>query len=42
MEMHVPPIGGLPCPELLDYIGSHFDFEIERKTCHVVLGVLGV
>lgn len=42
MELHQPPIGGRPNPALLDYIGKHYDFEIERKPVHTALGVMGV
>jgi hypothetical protein len=42
MELHQPPIGRVPNPALLDYIGRHYDFEIERKPCHDVMGVMGV
>ena len=42
MELHQPPIGGRPNPALLDYIGEHFDFEIDRKPVHVALGLMGV
>lgn len=42
MEMHIPPISGPPDPALLDYIGTHYSFEIERKPVHSALGVLGV
>ncbi|MFA6226552.1 MAG: FkbM family methyltransferase [Methanoregula sp.] len=42
MELHQPPIGGRPNPALLDYIGDHYDFEIDRKPVHVALGVMGV
>jgi hypothetical protein len=42
MELHIPPIGGLPNPDLLDYIGRHYTFEIERKPVHTMLGVMGV
>lgn len=42
MELHQPPIGGRPNPALLDYIGVHYDFEIERKPVHSALGVMGV
>jgi hypothetical protein len=42
MELHLPPICGAPDMTLLDYIGSHYDFEIERKPCHDVLGVMGI
>jgi hypothetical protein len=42
MELHHPPIGGVPDPALLDYLGRYFDFTIDRKPCHDVLGVMGV
>jgi len=42
MELHIPPISGPPTPALLDYIGKHYMFEIERKPVHAVLGVMGV
>jgi hypothetical protein len=42
MELHIPPISGLPNPALLDYIGRYFTFEIERKPVHAALGVMGV
>jgi len=42
MELHQPPIGGRPNPALLDYIGKHYDFEIDRKPVHAALGVMGV
>ena len=42
MELHQPPIGGRPNPALLDYIGKHFDFEIDRKPVHAALGLMGV
>ena len=42
MELHHPPIGGPPNPALLDAIGRLYDFEIDRKPCHDVLGVMGV
>jgi FkbM family methyltransferase len=42
MELHLPPISGPPRPELLDYIGRHYTFEIERKPVHAMLGVMGV
>jgi hypothetical protein len=42
MELHYPPIGGRPNPALLDYIGEHYDFEIDRKPVHAALGVMGV
>jgi FkbM family methyltransferase len=42
MELHIPPISGPPNPALLDYIGRHYSFEIERKPVHAALGVMGV
>jgi hypothetical protein len=42
MELHTPPISGPINPVLLDYICRHYDFEIERKPCHDILGVMGV
>ncbi|MCK7468222.1 MAG: hypothetical protein MZU91_08930 [Desulfosudis oleivorans] len=32
MELHQPPIGGTLCPALIDYIGKHYDFEIDPET----------
>ncbi len=42
MEIHLPPISGPPEPALLEYISRFYEFEIERKPCHDVLGVMGV
>jgi hypothetical protein len=42
MELHQPPIGGRPNAALLDYIGEHYDFEIDRKPVHAALGLMGV
>jgi hypothetical protein len=42
MELHLPPICHPPSMELLDYISRYYDFEIERKPCHDVLGVMGI
>lgn len=42
MELHLPPISGPPDPALLAYISQWYDFEIERKPCHDILGVMGV
>jgi len=41
MELHLPPIGGRPAPELLDYISRHFIFEINRVPAHGPLGLFG-
>lgn len=42
MELHMPPIGGPVNRALLDYIGEHYDFEIERTPGYDVKGVMGV
>jgi hypothetical protein len=42
MELHLPPIGGPPSQALLGYIGRNYDFEIERRPCHDVMGVMGI
>lgn len=42
MEVHTPPISGPVNPALLDYIGRFYDFTLERKPCHDILGVMGV
>jgi hypothetical protein len=42
MELHLPPISGPPNPALLDYIGRHYHFEIERKPVYAALGVMGI
>ncbi|MCK9579834.1 MAG: FkbM family methyltransferase [Methanoregula sp.] len=42
MELHLPPISGPPAMALLDYIDRHYDYTIERKPCHEVLGVMGI
>jgi hypothetical protein len=42
MEIHLPPISGPPDPALLDYISRFYDFVIDRKPCHDILGVMGV
>jgi len=42
MELHMPPIGGPPNPALLDAIGLKYDFEIERRPYHQVMGVMGI
>jgi FkbM family methyltransferase len=42
MEIHTPPISGPVNPALLDYISRYYHFEIERKPCHDILGVMGV
>jgi hypothetical protein len=41
MELHLPPIGGQPAPELLDYISRHFMFTIDRVPAHGPLGLFG-
>jgi hypothetical protein len=42
MELHTPPICKKINPELLDYIGEHYNFEIVRTPCHDALGVMGL
>jgi len=42
MELHVPPIGGPYNPGLLDYIGRHYEFTIDRDPSHLPLGVMGI
>jgi FkbM family methyltransferase len=42
MEIHTPPISGPVNPALLEYIGRRYDFVIDRKPCHDILGVMGV
>lgn len=41
MELHLPPIGGPPQPALLEYIGRHYTFTIDRVPCHGPLGLFG-
>lgn len=42
MEIHTPPISGPVNPALLDYISRFYDFGIDRRPCHDILGVMGV
>ena len=42
MELHMPPIGGPMNRALLDYIGEHYDFVIDRTPGYDVKGVMGV
>ncbi|WP_292519617.1 FkbM family methyltransferase [Methanoculleus sp.] len=42
MELHMPPIGGPMNRTLLDYIGEHYDFTIDRTPGYDVKGVMGV
>ena len=42
MELHLPPISGPPSQALLDYITRNYDFTLERRPCHDVLGVMGI
>ncbi|MFA5221837.1 MAG: FkbM family methyltransferase [Methanoregula sp.] len=41
MELHLPPISGLPNRALLDYISGHYNFEIEHRPCHGPSGLMG-
>ncbi|WP_292410198.1 MULTISPECIES: FkbM family methyltransferase [unclassified Methanoculleus] len=42
MELHMPPIGGPVNRALLDYIGEHYDFTIDRTPGYDVRGVMGI
>lgn len=42
MELHLPPIGGYPRPELLSFIARDYIFSIDRIPAHGPLGQLGV
>ena len=42
MELHLPPISGPPDRALLEYIGEHYEFTIERKPVYQSLGVMGI
>jgi len=42
MELHIPPISGPPNPALLDYIGDHYQFSIDRSPVYSPLGVMGI
>jgi hypothetical protein len=41
MELHLPPVSGPPNPRLLDYISSHYDFQIDYMPSQAPLGLLG-
>ena len=42
MELHIPPLSGPPEPALLDYIGDHYTFSIDRSPVYSTLGVMGI
>ncbi|HVP97359.1 FkbM family methyltransferase [Methanoregula sp.] len=42
MELHLPPICPPPNPALLDYIGEHYTFSIDRSPVYSPLGVMGI
>ena len=42
MELHIPPICPKINPLLLDVIGEHFTFAIDRSPVHSALGVMGI
>ncbi len=42
MELHIPPICPKINPGLLDFIGQHFTFTIDRSPVHSALGVMGI
>jgi hypothetical protein len=41
MELHLPPIGGLPNPRLLDYISLNYDYHVDYMPSQAPLGLLG-
>ncbi len=41
MELHLPPIGGLPNPRFLDYISRNYDFQVDYMPSQAPLGLLG-
>jgi FkbM family methyltransferase len=42
MELHLPPICPNINPALLDFIGQHFTFTLDRTPVHSALGVMGI
>jgi FkbM family methyltransferase len=42
MELHQPPVGGLPNPELLRSIAREYSFSIDRIPAHGPLGQMGI
>jgi FkbM family methyltransferase len=42
MELHQPPVGGSPNPELLSYIAQEYSFSIDRVPVHGPLGQMGI
>jgi hypothetical protein len=42
MELHQPPIGRLPNPELLSYIAQEYSFSIDRIPSYGPLGQMGI
>jgi len=42
MELHIPPICPSINPALLDFIGQHFTFTLDRTPVHSALGVMGI
>ena len=42
MELHLPPVGGLPNTELLRYIGREYSFTVDRIPAYGPLGQLGI
>ncbi|MFA5331894.1 MAG: FkbM family methyltransferase [Methanoregula sp.] len=42
MELHIPPICEPPESGLLDYIGEHYSFTLDRNPVHAALGVMGI
>ena len=41
MELHLPPVSGPPNPQLLDYISSNYNFQIDYMPSQAPLGLLG-
>ena len=42
MELHQPPVGGKPNPDLLQHITREYSFSIDRIPCHGPLGQMGI
>jgi hypothetical protein len=42
MELHIPPIGPPPNPELLDYIWDKYTFSLDRSPVYSPFGVMGI
>lgn len=42
MELHIPPISPVPNPVLLEFIGNHYTFSLDRSPVYSALGVMGI